>query len=56
MSKDVKPDPEKTIAAGASAAGKPGAAHGQDEAEGLGRAGNDKPLGGAGKSPDKAKL
>lgn len=55
MSKDVKPHPDKTIAAGASAAGKPGGAHGQDEAKGLGRAGNEKPLSGASKPSGKPK-
>jgi len=45
MAKDVKPDPDETIAAGASAGGKPGSAKGQDERKMLGRDGNEPPKG-----------
>lgn len=55
VGKTPRSDPEATMAAGASAAGKPGGAAGQKAQKGLGGAGNDKPLGGTTKPKGNAK-
>jgi len=53
MSKDVTPNPDETIAAGASAGGKPGSAKGQDERQMLGRKGNEPAKGETPKSAEE---